>query len=97
MSTPELLELPPGVPTREGFFWCGSCLHVVDLSQREVDAAENAPAGSLVKLKCPRCRHHEVQWRFPSPVRAKRPAPAPVSLERGRELFAVFFHQTSQA
>ena len=76
-----------GVPSREGFFWCEHCRHVITLGQREVDAAESAPAGSLVKMKCPRCKHHEVRWKFPTPRHVK-PAPEPVSLERGRELFA---------
>ena len=76
-----------GVPSGEGFFWCEHCHHTVTLGQYEVDAAENAPAGALVKLKCPRCHHHEVRWRFPSAPRSK-PRPAPVDLERGLELFA---------
>lgn len=85
-----------GGVVREGFFWCEHCRKVVDeLSQREIDAALSAPAGSLVKLKCPGCHHHEVRWRDPSPARAigydNRPIkdpPKPVSVERGKELFA---------
>ncbi len=71
---------PVGVPSREGFFWCERCHHVVTLSQREVDLAESAPAGSLLKLKCPACHHHEVRWRFPSVI---RPARVQVYSEQG--------------
>lgn len=84
---------PVGVPSHDGFFWCAHCEHVVELTQREVEAAESAPAGSLVQLKCPRCKHHAVRWRFPS--RSKpRPVPA-VSLERGRELFSRIYSELS--
>jgi hypothetical protein len=115
MKCDATLELPvaladdgqaAGVASRAGFFWCGHCNHVVTLSQREVDAAESAPTGSLVKMKCPRCHHHEARWRFPSPPRpVKRvarggqlvkPLP-PVTLERGRELFAAIFQQIGLA
>ncbi len=84
----ELLTEPAGVPSREGFFWCGHCKHVVNVTQREVELAENAPLGSLVKLRCVLCRHHEVVWKFPQAPRVK-PAPQPVPVERAHELFAV--------
>ena len=77
-----------GVPSGEGFFWCEHCHHTVTLGQYEVDAAENAPAGSLVKLKCPRCKHHEVRWRFPSAPRPPKRVPVPVEYDHGLELFA---------
>lgn len=86
-TTLPLLEEAPGVPTRAGFFYCSRCKAVVTLSQQQVDAAENAPAGSLMKLKCPGCHHWDVQWKFPQVPKVK-PAPQPVSLERGQELFA---------
>lgn len=91
-TTPDLIpdagELP-GVPKGEGFFWCGHCRHVVELSQRQVDAAENAPAGSLAKLKCPRCHHYEARWRVPSPER-ERPEPpsVPAHSDQAQALFA---------
>ena len=86
-----------GVPTLSGFFWCEHCNHVVTLSQLEVDTAESAPMGSLVKMKCPRCHHHEVRWRFPRPAKRVQPAPEPVSLERGRELFGLIFQEIGLA
>jgi hypothetical protein len=94
-----------GVASRAGFFWCGHCNHVVTLSQREVESAENAPAGALVKMKCPRCHHHEACWRFPSQAKRRRvvrggqlvkPLPL-VTLERGRELFALIFQEIGLA
>lgn len=96
-TTMTLIDVEPtkGVPSRDGFFLCGHCQHVVELTQREVDAAENAPAGSLMKLKCPRCHHREVSWRFSS-VPKPRPVPLsqiPVSRERARELFAQIFQR----
>lgn len=71
-----------------GFFHCDHCNHVVEPSQHQIEAAENAPAGSLLKLKCPRCHKHEVSWRVPSVKAFKKPEPEPVSHERGLELFA---------
>ena len=91
-STRDLMRLADdgqaaGVPSRDGFFWCAHCQHVVTLSQHKIDAAESAPAGNLVKMKCPKCKRHEVRWKIPTGKRVK-PATEPVSLERGRELFA---------
>jgi phage FluMu protein Com len=71
-----------------GFFHCGHCNHVVEPSEQQIAAAENAPAGSLLKLKCPRCHKHEVGWRPPIVKAWKKPEPVPMSLERGLELFA---------
>ena len=91
------IELETGVPSRDGLFWCGHCSHVVELSQHQVDAAEAAPAGALVKLKCPKCKRHEVEWRFPTPPSRKElglpKLPVPVSFDHGLELFAIYFHQ----
>jgi hypothetical protein len=61
-----------GVPTREGFFLCLHCHHVAHPSQREIDSAENAPAGALIKLKCRGCHKHEVIWKVPMPARAAK-------------------------
>ena len=63
-----------GISKREGFFLCLHCHHVAHPSQREIDSAENAPAGSLIKLKCRGCHKHEVVWKTPTPARAiKKP------------------------
>lgn len=94
MSTHPLelpIEIPAGVSSRDGFFLCGHCHHVVDLSQREIDRAESAPAGALVDLKCPLCKRWEVRWHFPSPVKQKIRPMIPVSSERAHELFAQIF------
>lgn len=63
-----------------GFFLCGHCNHVVEPSEHQITAAENAP--------CPRCHKHEVAWRPPVVKAWKKPEPVPVSHERGLELFA---------
>lgn len=69
-----------------GFFLCDHCHRVVELSAREVEAAENGPDGRLVDLPCPRCRHRAVNWHWPTPPRVK-PASVPVDRERAKELF----------
>lgn len=85
------IEIPAGVSSRDGFFHCGHCLCVVNLSQHEIDRAESAPAGTLVDLKCPKCKRWEVRWHFPTPVKQKVKPTVPVSQERGHELFARIF------
>lgn len=88
-TQPEVPAVAPEL-AREGFFWCGHCHHVVELEERLVQSALDAPSGSLLRLKCPRCRHHEVEWRLPS-RRRPRVVPLvqrPVDPERGAELWA---------
>lgn len=72
-----------------GFFHCGHCNHVVEPSAVQIEAAENAPAGSLLKLKCPRCHKHEVGWKVPAVSRSRpvKRVPVYVSAEQGKELF----------
>lgn len=88
--TPELIQEPAGVASREGCYVCGRCRRVAHPSQREIDLAESMP-NSRVLLKCPGCHHRAVEWHVPSPIRTKA-APQPVSVARGAELFAVL-HQ----
>lgn len=80
------VNAPEPQKNSEGFFLCGHCNHVIDL------AADADPAGTF---KCPRCKKHAVQWRFPSPARAPRPkmqptpSPAvPAQSEQAHDLFA---------
>lgn len=81
-------------PPPDGFFWCAHCKKVVSLSEQQVAAALDAPAGSLLNLKCPGCHHPTVEWRAPAPI-TKRTAEIyrtePVTHERGCELFERFF------
>ncbi len=58
----------------DGFFLCGHCHRVVTVSPVEIEAAESAPDGRLVDLRCPLCRHHEVSWQLPT---GPRPKPEP--------------------
>jgi hypothetical protein len=67
-----------------GFFLCGRCDQVVELSERQLDAALDGPGGCAADMKCPCCHHRSVRW---SGAR-RRPVRPCVSLERGRELFA---------
>ena len=74
----------------DGFFLCGHCHRVVELSPVEIEAAEQSPEGRLVDLQCPRCGWNDVSWR---PISARRPktVPAeqrPVTDARAAELFA---------
>lgn len=88
------LVIPPGVPTRDGMYVCGHCGRVNEPSQREIDVAESSPAGSRMELKCTYCHRRSVTWHKPSPAKQPKPAPAPLSPERGAELFRQFFHKS---
>lgn len=87
------LEIPGGVPSREGCYVCGRCHRVASPSQREIDQAEAMPAAHVL-LKCAHCHHRAVEWHPPSRVRAAardqqgRRAPVPLSQERGRQFFS---------
>ncbi len=74
-----------------GFFLCDHCHRVVELSAREIEAAENGPEGRLVDLPCPQCRHRAVNWVFADGHQNQgqrvKPAPVPVDRERAKMLF----------
>jgi hypothetical protein len=90
LSTPELIEIAAGCPKDDGFCWCGHCKHVVKLPQHDIDRLETAFAGGLnLRVKCPRCHHHDVRLKFPQVVTPK--VKPPVSAERAHELFAQVF------
>lgn len=86
------MHTPVEATERGGFFWCGHCCHVVEPSERQLDVFENAPAGSLATLKCPRCRRWEMRYKQPKPEKPKpwgwRNTLVPVSVERAAELFS---------
>ena len=86
------MVLEAGTPSRPGLYVCGHCEQVVTPSQREIDTAENAPAGSLVKLKCPCCKHWAVAWHQPSKERAPRVI-LPVDGARAATLFALIYQE----
>lgn len=84
------------VTTRDGFFWCEHCSHVVDPPERELVVYEDAALAQAARLKCPRCKRWTVRHREPAKEQTRdkwrqriaKALNAPVTDERAAQFFS---------